>query len=360
MVEIVRAWYHRHLTNPQVVILALLLLFGFLAVYFFGRVLTPLLVSLVIAYLLEGIVGYLGRLGVPRFPAVVIVFFAFLTVLALVLLGLIPMLTRQVIQLVRELPGMISQGQQMLLELPERYPQIVSEEFVREIMSAVRAQVTPLGQRVMTTSIAYMFHLVSLLVYTIIVPLSVFFLLKDKEIILGWFLRFMPPERALAAEVWEQVNLKIGRYVRGKCAEIIIVWSLTFVVLTMFNMNYAMLLSFGVGLSVIVPYIGAAVLTIPIALVAYFQWGWGSEFVYVLIAYGLIQFLDGNLLATLLFSEVVNMHPIAVIAAIFVFGGYWGMWGVFFAIPLATLVQAVIESWPRQHPQSALPETTEE
>ena len=360
MVEIVRAWYHRHLTNPQVVILALLLLFGFLAVYFFGRVLAPLLVSLVIAYLLEGIVGYLERLGIPRFPSVVIVFFAFLTVLALVLLGLIPMLTRQVIQLVRELPGMISQGQQMLLELPERYPQIVSEEFVREIISAIRSQVTPLGQRAMTTSIAYMFHLVSLLVYTIIVPLSVFFLLKDKDLILNWFLRFMPKERGLATEVWEQVNYKIGRYVRGKCAEIVIVWSITFIVLSMFGMNYAMLLSFGVGLSVIVPYIGAAVLTIPIALVAYFQWGWGSEFVYVLITYGLIQFLDGNLLATLLFSEVVNMHPIAVIAAIFVFGGYWGMWGVFFAIPLATLVQAVIESWPRQHPQSALPDNPEE
>ncbi len=360
MVEIVREWYHRHLTNPQVVILALLLLFGFLAVYFFGRVLTPLLVSLVIAYLLEGIVAYLQRLGAPRLPAVVIVFFAFLTVLVLVLLGLIPMLTRQVIQLVRELPGMISQGQQMLLELPERYPQIVSEEFVREIISTIRSQVTPLGQRVMTTSIAYMFHLVSLLVYTIIVPLSVFFLLKDKDVILNWFLRFMPQERALANEVWEQVNYKIGRYVRGKCAEIIIVWSVTFVVFTMFGMNYAMLLSFGVGLSVIVPYIGAAVLTIPIALVAYFQWGWGSEFVYVLIAYGVIQFLDGNLLATLLFSEVVNMHPIAVIAAIFVFGGYWGLWGVFFAIPLATLVQAVIESWPRQQPQPALPDNPKE
>jgi putative permease len=57
--------------------------------------------------------------------------------------------------------------------------------------------------------------------------------------------------------------------------------------------------------------------------------------------------LDGNVLVPLLFSEVVNLHPVAIIIAILVFGGLWGFWGVFFAIPLATLVQAVLKAWPR-------------
>jgi putative permease len=49
----------------------------------------------------------------------------------------------------------------------------------------------------------------------------------------------------------------------------------------------------------------------------------------------------------LLFSEAVNLHPVAIILAVLFFGGIWGMWGVFFAIPLATLVKAVINAWPR-------------
>jgi putative permease len=102
-----------------------------------------------------------------------------------------------------------------------------------------------------------------------------------------------------------------------------------------------------VGLSVIIPYIGATVVTIPVALVAYFQWGWSAQFAWLLIAYLVIQVLDGNVLVPLLFSEAVNLHPIAIIVAVLFFGGLWGFWGVFFAIPLATLVQAVIRAWPR-------------
>jgi putative permease len=67
-----------------------------------------------------------------------------------------------------------------------------------------------------------------------------------------------------------------------------------------------------------------------------------------MIAYAIIQALDGNLLVPLMFSEVVNLHPVAIILAILVFGGLWGFWGIFFAIPLATLVKAVINAWPRK------------
>ena len=66
------------------------------------------------------------------------------------------------------------------------------------------------------------------------------------------------------------------------------------------------------------------------------------------MVYGFIQFLDGNLLVPLLFSEVVNLHPVAIIVAVLLFGGIWGFWGVFFAIPLATLVKAVYNAWPQK------------
>jgi putative permease len=73
--------------------------------------------------------------------------------------------------------------------------------------------------------------------------------------------------------------------------------------------------------------------------------------------------LDGNLLVTLLFSEVVNLHPVAIVAAVLVFGGLWGFWGVFFAIPLATLVQAVLKAWSQHRKKNtvapSIPDTSD-
>ena len=161
-----------------------------------------------------------------------------------------------------------------------------------------------------------------------------------------WFRRFIPEDRGLAYSVWKEVDAKMGNYIRGKMLEIFIVGAATFVPLKLMGMNYAATMSLFVGLSVIIPYVGAIAVTIPVAIIAWFQWGATNDFLYLMIAYLVVQFLDGNVLVPLLFSEVVNMHPAAIIIAVLFFGGLWGVWGVFFAIPRATLVQAVINSWP--------------
>lgn len=166
--------------------------------------------------------------------------------------------------------------------------------------------------------------------------------------ILSWFRSFLPRDRALVAAVWSEVNDKITGYVRGKFMEILVIWVISYITFLIFGLNYALLLSFVVGISVLIPYVGAIAVTLPVAIVAYFQWGYSYETVYVLTAYAVIQFLDGNLLVPLLFSEMVNLHPAAIIMSVLVFGGLWGMWGVFFAIPLATLVHSVMNSWPRR------------
>ncbi len=141
--------------------------------------------------------------------------------------------------------------------------------------------------------------------------------------------------------------------IRGKFWEILIIWAASLVAFQLLGLNYAMLLALLVGLSVIIPFIGASVVTIPVLLVGWFQWGWSGEFAWMAAVYFIIQALDGNVLVPLLFSEVVNLHPVAIIVSILVFGGLWGFWGVFFAIPLATLVQAILTAWPRSNGESA-------
>ncbi|HPE60668.1 MAG TPA: AI-2E family transporter [Thiolinea sp.] len=347
MIKLLNDWYRQHFSNPQVALLALLLLLGLAIVVFAGNILAPLLAAVVIAYLLDGGVDFLRSFRIPRFIAVLCVFSLFLLLLLLILLVLAPLLLKQTTQFVLEIPGMLSAGQNLLMLLPELYPNIISEAVVLEILAAIRAQATLVSQQVLTFSLSSVFDLIAFMVYLVVVPLLVFFFLKDKGLIMGWFGSFMPRDNRLVSEVWQEVNSKIASYVRGKFLEILIAWVVTFISFLWMDLEYSVLLSFLVGISVLIPYVGAAVVTLPIAIVAYFQWGYDSNFIWVLIVYGVIQFLDGNLLVPLLFSGMVNLHPAAIITAVLVFGAIWGVWGVFFAIPLATLIHAVINAWPR-------------
>ena len=346
MLEVLRQWYERNFSNPQAVILLLLLIIGFLIVIYMGGMLAPILISVVIAYMLEAVVTALVKYRVPRLAAVIFVCLLFLLMLLFLILWLIPVLSTQVSQLVQELPNKFDKGQQALLALPELYPEILSESQVHDIISTIRVQITQLGQRFLSISIATIPFLFALVIYLILVPLLVFFFLKDKSVIVNWLNGYLPQERGLAAKVWEEMDQQIGNYVRGKFTEIFIVGGVSYIVFVAMGLNYAMLLGVLVGLSVIIPYIGATAVTVPVAMIAYFQWGWSADFAYLMLAYGIIQALDGNVLVPLLFSEAVNLHPVAIIVAVLVFGGLWGIWGVFFAIPLATLVKAVLTAWP--------------
>ena len=346
MENLLGKWFKKYFSDPEGVILAVLLILGFTVVIFFGDMLAPVLASVVIAYLLEGAVRLLETRGMRRLWAVLIVFLIFITFLLFLSFGLVPLLSKQVAQLVQEIPNMVTQGQRNLLRLPELYPHLFSEAQVKDIMAAIRSGLTEMGQGVLSYSLASISTLFTLLVYLVLLPVLVFFFMKDKKKLVDWITRYMPKERGVALRVWREMDRQIGNYVRGKFAEIMIVGIISWVVFAFMGLNYASLLGAAVGLSVVVPYIGAVVVTAPVLLIGFFQWGWGPDFAYLAVAYLIIQALDGNVLVPWLFSEAVNLHPIAIIIAILIFGGVWGFWGVFFAIPLATLVKAVLDAWP--------------
>ena len=348
MFNFINTWYKRYFTDPQASLLVILLAFGLIILLTMGKMLAPLLAALIIAYLLEGAVSKLQAKDVSRFISVNVVYSLFLVFMAFILFGLMPLLSKQVSQFFQEVPEMMRNIQGLLLRLPEQYPDLVSEEYVWELNSNLRDSFSELGQNVLSFSLASMPAVVTILVYLILVPLMIFFFLKDKVVVINWMASFLPKERHLVNEVWVEMDAQIGNYVRGKFNEILIVGSASYIVFVILGLNYAFLLAMIVGLSVLIPYIGAAIVTLPVALVGYFQWGLNADynFTWLMISYFVIQFLDGNVLVPILFSEAVNLHPIAIIVAILVFGGLWGFWGVFFAIPLATLVKALINVWP--------------
>jgi len=250
-------------------------------------------------------------------------------------------------EMVRQIPAMLTRGQAALTALPQQYPELFSVAQVEELIGGMRAQLTAWGQAVVASTLSGAASLITWLIYLILMPILIFFFLRDKDRILNWFIERLPRDSQLAMRVWGDVDLQIGNYIRGKFWEILIVWFASFLCFAYFGLQFSMLLAVLVGLSVLIPYVGAAVVTIPVILIAWFQWGWSGDFIYVVTIYLVIQAIDGNILVPLLFSEVVNIHPVAIIVAVLFFGGLWGVWGVFFAIPLATLVHAVIVAWPK-------------
>ena len=343
----VTQWFARNLANPQVVSLALVLLGGWVLVTFFGNTLAPVLVAVVFAYLLEGpVAGIASRTPAPRLIAVAVVWVISVTAMVLGLIILVPLLSRQMTQLVAEIPALIGNVQAYLMTLPEKYPTAVTPQQVEDLMLSAGEYVARFRSMVLSNSVVVGVGVLYAAIYLVLVPLLIFFMLKDKDKLKNWFRRFLPKDIALLRTVWADVDAQLANYVRGKFVEILIVWAVSFVTFTMLDLNYAVLLSALVGFSVLVPYLGALVATVPVAAVAYAQFGISPGFYWVLVAYGIIQALDGNVLVPVLFSEAVDLHPVAIIVAVLFFGGVWGFWGVFFAIPLATVVHAVISAWP--------------
>ena len=315
MLEMLMQWYRRRFSDPEAIALLVILLAGFGIMFFFSGLLAPLLVAIVLAYLLEWPTVRLERIGLSRTWATSLVLILFVGILLLLAFVVLPVAWQQGIYLIRDMPGMLNKLSDFAATLPRRYPALMDAGIIDAMAENMRTRMLTVGDSVVKYSLASLVGLLTLAVYLVLVPLMVFFLLKDKEQMLNAVRRVLPRNRGLAGQVWKEMNQQITNYIRGKVLEMI-------------------------------PYIGAFVVTIPVVGVALFQFGAGTEFWSLFAVYLIIQGLDGNLLVPVLFSEAVNLHPLVIILSVVIFGGLWGFWGVFFAIPLATLIKAVVHAWP--------------
>jgi len=171
--NVLTSWFKRTFADPQVVILGLVLVVGFGVVISLGKMLAPVFASIVVAYLLEAVVARMQRIGLPRLVCVLFVFLLFLASLFFLLFGLVPMLTRQLSQLVQQLPNYINQGQELLQQLPERYPQLVSEVQVQQLIGSIGNELAGTGQQFLSWSLASVGNVVGLLVLLILIPVLV-------------------------------------------------------------------------------------------------------------------------------------------------------------------------------------------
>lgn len=345
-------WYKKRFNDPHVTSLVAILLIFFVIIYFFHKILSPILIAVFCAYLLDWPTKKLQQLGFSRIIAVIVVMLIFIAIILLAIVVILPIVWQQGSNLIIDLPNMLTKLNRYLSTLPEKYPELVNVGIFDSLIDNVKNKIIQTGNSLFQFSIASILSLFTFTAYMIIIPLLIFFLLKDKDLLLSTGQRILPKHRELLIQVANEMDQQMSNYLVGKAIEIIIVTVVTFITFWYFGLSYALLLALGVGISLIIPYVGLFIITIPIVLIALFQWGIGTQFWYVVIAYFIIQLLDGNVLSPILYSEAVNLSPLVIMIALIIFGGLWGIWGAFFAIPLATLIKAIITSWPNPEIES--------
>ena len=346
-VDVLGGWVNRYFSRPDAIFLIAAILVLSLVLYTLAGALAPVLTGLILAFLLQGLVGRLERFGSPRLLAIIVAMIILIGTVSTAVLLVVPLLWQQAADLLALAPSLIGMLRDALSSLSEAFPEFISEEQIRGVVNESSKELGNLSAFLLESAFSQVFSLFGLLIYLVLVPISVFFLLKDKELLMTHMNSLLPKDRPLLDTVGSEMNAQLGNYVRGKVIEILLVGTVTFVTFLFFGLNYAALLGVLVGISVLIPFIGAAIVTLPVFMIAVLQFGWSFDLAWVMLAYGVIQFLDGNVLVPLLFSEAVDLHPITIIVAILAFGGLWGLWGVFFAIPLATLIKAIYVAWPR-------------
>ena len=333
-------------SNEETIIFSLAILLFFLVISFFGSILTPFIISIVVAYLLVGMQKKIQSYDVSANVSLIITFSVFIITGAALLIWLVPLLYIQLQAFILDVPNLINNFLDFVSGLPAKFPDLVSSEQISIFFQAVSEEASVIAQNIVKSSISGIQSAITFLLYIILFPILVYFFLFDRKNIIDGFIKIIPGKRQMLSNIWAEMDIQLSNYVRGKTIEIFIVGIAAAIIFVSLGLKYSALLSVLVGLSVIIPFVGAFLVTIPIVIVGLLQFGLSTEFYLLIGLYLLLQALDGNLLVPIIFSETVKLHPVVIILAVFIFGSMFGFWGVFFSIPIATFIKAVWNAWP--------------
>ena len=346
MLEELNSLLKKVFSNEETLVFALLLTGSFLALFFLGNILTPFLISLIFAYLLIGMQSRMEQYGMNTLASLIFTYCFFLLAGVAMIVWLGPMVYQQLQSLILEIPKWVNSSMIFVQDIPQKYPDLISSDQITTFLQSLSGQVTSISQDFLKASIAGIQNTVTVAINLILLPILVFFFLFDREAIISGFLAILPKDRDMLKNVWVEMDDQLSNYARGKAIEIVIVVVAAAIIFMIFGLQYIALLSVLVGFSVLIPFLGAFIVTIPVVAIGLLQFGLTFDFWLLLGAYIILQILDGYLLVPILFSDAVKLHPVIIMLAVFVFGSMFGFWGVFFAIPIATLIKAIWNSWP--------------
>ncbi|RXT14771.1 AI-2E family transporter [Ammoniphilus sp. CFH 90114] len=302
-------------------------------------VITPFIISLIIAYLLNPIVNLLHERNVPRGMAVIIIYFTFILMLVVFLMNLIPAFIQQSRELTEHIPELIQTYQLWLTEFHSHKYQLPegvrigieqslqnSEKRTADFFAGILDGAGGLIQKT---------------IHLFVIPFLVFYMLKDMLMLQRGILLLVPrARRKVFSKLFHEIDVALGNYISGQLIICSIVGLLAYIGYWLIKMPYALILALIITITNIIPYIGPIIGAAPSILVA-LTISWEMTVLVVIVNLA-VQILEGNLISPLIMGKRLHLHPLLIIFALLLGGEVGGLIGLIFAVPIVAILRVII------------------
>ena len=330
--------------NWKSIFFPLLVLMGILIaayiIYQLSEIITVILIAVIIAYLLEPMTSFLESRGLSRGTGTLLVFILGGIVIFFLNFFFLP----SVIEQIRHIQGEIT---------PDKINQYIAdlETHIRDLLPIsinfdLKQELASFAESFSSKAITFAVSILSTLSYLVIVPVAVFFFIKDGYELKKSFIRMIPNRYfEMILNVIYKIDMQLGGYLRGILIDAVVIGSLATISLWIIGVPYFVLIGLFAGLANMIPYVGPLAGTILALIVNFVATGSFDLALPIIIAFVIIQIIDNTLVQPYVISRNVAIHPVTIIFAILIGGEFFGLLGMFFAVPVASILKVTVSSF---------------
>lgn len=328
----------------------LLFLFIFLLVKtfpYYGKIfsfllsfLTPFLISILIAYLLYPIIEKLHTYQIHRGIAILLIYFLFFGGVGYAVYRVYPQIVHQLRDFTVNFPEFINMYQGIIYNLYDSTSFL--PETVHDKMDQIILNIEKSLEQLLMRLVSGFTKIVDMIVIISVIPVLVFYFLKDYDRMKKFFKKFIPKKyHQKASTVFHAMDISLGNYIRGQLIVCLFVSITSLLLFRFLNIEYALLLAIVMGITNIIPYFGPILGAIPVTLVTYTTSGEIKLVIFVIIGIFVMQIIEGNLISPYIVGKSVRIHPVAIIFALLLGSQLFGIPGMILAVPVLTILRVV-------------------
>lgn len=346
---IIRMILMNQLSNMRINKMKLFYYIGFIVLIYFmykyrvtvGAIIKPFIFSIILAYLLNPIVQVFERRKIRRIYSVIIVYLLFLALIFLFAVVLIPRLIKDIKILVENLPQYTLQFQALVRDFQNSYMNSNLPQGLKDIIDENILNLQDLIAVTLQSTLDSVMNTFSKILNVIIVPVIVFYLLKDAEYFKKQSMLLLPKKhRNKALLLFRDIDNAFGKFIRGQIIVALFIGILTTIALTIIEVKYAVFLGLFAGVANIIPYFGPIIGIIPTVFFALFDSP--TKALYAAGAFVLIQQIESGILTPKIIGESVGVHPVYVILSLFIGGKLVGIAGMILAVPVLVAIKLTV------------------
>ncbi len=309
---------------------------------FWANILSPFLISALLAYLINPGVQIFEKKGITRINSVILIYIILIVVVLFLGYFVLPKLFKDISILIENFPQYSHQMQIFFQNLQDGYLNSNLPQGLKDIIDdnilLLQTSVMSLLQRVADSLIAFFSKIFNL----IIIPVITFYMLKDSDYFKNQLILLIPKsKRSKVMYLFKDIDNVFGKYIRGQILISIFVGIMTTITLITIKVRYALILGIFSGISNIIPYFGPIIGMIPTVIFALLDSP--SKAMYAAGAYLLIQQIESGIIAPKIIGESVGIHPVYVLLALTIGGKVLGVTGLIIAVPFAAVIKLCIK-----------------